>query len=204
MSSRSNTRQRGFVWAILSVSTFAGALYATVGLLSLVHRFVDPPHLLDLTLLSIIWGALSLAGVVVGGRLVLGAWLPVRWSALTVAALGIGLSAAVSVALNQWQVERFGYPDPDLVGWTFGLFAVLVGVGTAGFGVFIAPPRARIWPMLATSAGMALTLLIVAVNLPGLADGIERQSWPLAVLIAASGLYAVGVGMLGLRTSVRL
>lgn len=192
------TSLRGFVWAALSTLIFAVGFAAPVGLLSVVHSFADIPRLVELALWSVVWGTLAVAGVLVAGRVSFDAWLPVSPRGLAIAAVGTGLSAAVLVVLNQWQTERFGSLDPDYVGWTFGLFAVLIGIGTAGFALDIAPRRARLWPLLATLAGAGLTGVIIAFNVPGVRDGIEPESWPLAILIGVSGLYAAGVGLLSL------
>jgi hypothetical protein len=42
-----------------------------------------------------------------------------------------------------------------------------------------------------------LTLIIVVANVPGLADGIEPESIPLAVTLGATILYALAVSALG-------
>ena len=46
------------------------------------------------------------------------------------------------------------------------------------------------WPLAFVLLGAALVVWIVLGNLPGLADGIEPGSWPLAICLGISGLYA--------------
>jgi hypothetical protein len=41
--------------------------------------------------------------------------------------------------------------------------------------------------------GAAATIFIVLGNAPGLGDGIEPESWPLAIWLGVSGLYAAAV-----------
>jgi len=119
------------------------------------------------------------------------------------AAIGIGLSAVVHVVLQQWEIERFGYPDPEFVGWTAALFGVLIGQATAHFGSQIAPRKSRGWPTAATVVGAAIGSLIVVSNLPGLEDGIRPESVPLAIWIAASGVYLLATTGLAVMRAFR-
>ena len=113
--------------------------------------------------------------------------------AIVAAVTGIVLSAIFHVVLQQWTIARFGYMDADYIGWTAGLFAVLIGFAAAAFGVNVAPRHAVGWPLACVVLGFALTAVIVAANVPGLADGIDPESWPLAVWLGISGLYAAFV-----------
>jgi hypothetical protein len=131
-----------------------------------------------------------------------GAWLKVNRLGVGVAAIGIVLSATVHVVLQEWQIARFGYPEPELVGWTAGLFAVLVGLSVAAFGALIAPKQVVHWPLAAALAGAAGVGLIVLTNVPGLSDGIADDSWPLAVWVGMSALYALGTAGLAVRRAL--
>ena len=62
---------------------------------------------------------------------------------------------------------------------------------------------ARIGSGLAQAGAAALVLLIVIANMPGLGDGIEPESWPLAILIDLCGLYAVGAVVIGAWSRAR-
>jgi hypothetical protein len=117
-------------------------------------------------------------------------------------AIGIALSAVVHVVLREWQIARFGLPEPELVGWTAGLFAVLVGLSVAAFGALIAPKQVVHWPLAAALAGATGVGLIVLTNVPGLRDGIADDSWPLAVWIGISALCALGTAGLAVRRAL--
>ncbi|HEX6140584.1 MAG TPA: hypothetical protein VF013_09010 [Candidatus Limnocylindria bacterium] len=185
------TPLRALAWAVLSFAAFCTALFVTFGVITVVRWFVELDHLVELALWSLVWGSLALAAVLGAARVAFGAWPAVRPAGILLAAGGIALSGTVHVLLQQWEIERFGYRDPDLVGWTAGLFAVLLGQATAAFGVFAAPRGAVGWPLAGVLLGAAGIALIVAANLPGLRDGIAPESWPLAVAVAACALYAV-------------
>lgn len=112
---------------------------------------------------------------------------------------GITLSATVHVVLQQWAIARFGYMDADYIGLTAGLFAVLIGLATATFGVLVAPRGTAAWPLTFVLLGATLAILTILGNAPGLTDGIEPQSWPLAIWLGISGLYAVLVTIMSIE-----
>lgn len=181
---------RGLAWALLSLGMFVAALFATLPILAVIKWFADLPHLAEMAAWSVVWGALSLIGVAVAARLAFGAWLTLHPVGVSIAAIGIALSAIVHVVLQQWEIARFGVPEPEYVGWTAGLFAVLIGLAVAAFGAFLAPKQVIGWPLSAVLAGSVGIAFIVLSNVPGLRDGIAHDSWPLAIWIGASGLYA--------------
>lgn len=185
--------QRALAWAVLSFAAFCAALFAIFPIVIAVRWFAELDHLTEMALWSLVWGSAASVGVLVAARIAFGAWPAVQPGGVVLAASGIALSAIVHVLLQQWEIERFGYPDADLVGWTAGLFAVLIGLATAGFGVFAAPRTAVGWPLAGVLLGAACTGLIVVANLPGLRDGIRAESWPIATAVGASGLYAAVV-----------
>jgi hypothetical protein len=41
--------------------------------------------------------------------------------------------------------------------------------------------------------------VVLLSNVPGLQDGIEPESWPLAILIALSAAYTIAVVVVGAR-----
>ena len=185
------TPQRGLAWASLSLVFFVAALFAALPLLAAVKLVWDTPHLAEMAIWSPIWGILSILGVLVAAQLALGAWLRPPPIAIGIAALGLGLSAIVNVVLQQWEMTRFGITEPELVGPTAALFAVLTGLAVAAFGAFLAPRRLIAWPLAAMVLGFLGVAFIVASNLPGLRDGIAAESWPLAIWVGVSGLYAL-------------
>jgi hypothetical protein len=181
------------IWAAISLVCFVAANMGIFVVNAVVRLFADVPHLFEMAEWSVVWGVLALIGVLLGGRVAFGRWLSLNAAALVVAGTGIALSAIVHVVLQQWAVARFGYYDPEFVWWTAGSFAVLIGLATSAFGVFVSPRGAESWPLAFVLLGGALVILIVLGNLPGLADGIEPASWQLAIWLGISGLYAAGV-----------
>ena len=181
------------VWTALSLASFLAASTGIFVVKTVGRLFAEVPHLVEMAEWSVVWGVLALVGVLVGGRLAFGRWLQVSVIALVIAGIGIALSAIVHVVLQQWAVARFGYYDAEFVWWTAGLFAVLIGLATSAFGVFVAPRGAANWPLAFVLLGGALATFIVLGNLPGLSDGIEPESWPLAIWLGISGLYAAAV-----------
>lgn len=187
------TPARGLAWASLSLVFFVAALFAALPLLAAAKLVWDAPHLAEMAIWSPVWGILSILGVLVAAQLVLGAWLKPPPIAIGIAAVGLVLSAVVNVVLQQWETTRFGITEPELVGPTAALFAVLTGFAVAAFGAFLAPRRLIAWPLAAVVLGFLGVAVIVASNLPGLSDGIATESWPLAIWVGISGLYAVVV-----------
>jgi hypothetical protein len=153
----------------------------------------DAPHLVQMAAWSPIGGVLAVLGVLVAAQLALGAWFRPPPLGIGIAAVGIGLSAVVNVVLQQWELARFGVTEPELVGPTAGLFAVLIGLAVAGFSAFVAPRRLIGWPLAAVALGFVGVAIIVVSNLPGLANGISPESLPLATWVGLSGVYALVV-----------
>jgi hypothetical protein len=185
------TPTRGLTWAALSFVFFLAALVAILPLTGALRLVWDAPHLVQMAAWAPIWGVLSVLGVLVAAQLALGAWLRPPAVAIGVAAVGIGLSAVLNVVLQQWEITRFGITEPELVGLTAGLFAVLIGLAVAAFGALIAPRRLIGWPLAAVALGFLGVAIIVLSNIPGLGDGIGAESWPLAICVGLSGLYAL-------------
>jgi hypothetical protein len=193
------TPGRGLTWAALSFTGFVASLFAVLPFIVAMKLIWDAPHLAQMGAWSVIWGVLSLLGVLVAARLVFGAWLRPSPLGTVIAALGIGLSAVLNVVLFQWETTRFGYIEPELVGLTAGLFAVLIGLSVASFGAFLVPRRLIGWSLAMVALGFAGVAIIVLSNLPGLADGIGANSWPLAICVGLSGVYALITGGMVVR-----
>jgi hypothetical protein len=196
------TPGRSLTWAALSFTGFVASLFAVLPFLVAIQLVWDAPHLAQMGAWSLIWGVLSVLGVLVAARLAFGTWLRPGPLGVAVAAIGIGLSAALNVVLQQWEMTRFGITEPELVGLTAGLFAVLIGLSVAAFGAFLVPRRLIGWPLAMVALGFAGVAIIVLSNLPGLADGIATESWPLAICVGVSGLYALTTGALVLRRAL--
>lgn len=196
------TPGRGLTWAALSFTLFIAALLAIFPISAVLNLFGEIAHPATMVLWSVSWGVLSALGVLVAAQLVFGAWLRPPPLAIGIAVAGIGLSGVLNVVLQQWASTRYGYYDPDFIGWTAGLFALLIGLSTAAFGAFLVPRRLIGWPMAATLLGFAAIAFVVASNVPGLADGIRPDSWPLAIVIGLCGLYALATLGLVLRRAL--
>lgn len=193
---------RGLVWAALSFAMFVAALFATLPILAIFNWFSDLPHLAEMATWSVVWGGLSLIGVLVAARLAFGAWLSVHPPGVMIAVVGVALSAVVHVVLQQWEIAQFGVPEAEYVGWTAGLFAVLIGLAVAVFGAFLAPKPVIGWPVSAVLLCAAGVAFILFANIPGLGDGVANDSWPLAIWVALSGLYALVAAGASVRRAI--
>jgi hypothetical protein len=186
-----STARRGpVVWVALSLTAYLAGSLGIFVVNAVVGAFGNISQTFEMAEWSVVWGALALAGVLFAGRLAFGRWLRVGVLAVAVALPGVFLSATLNAVLEQWATARFGVMDADYIGSTAGLFAVLIGVAVAGFGVYVAPRHAVGWPLGFVVVGFAMTAVILAANLPGLADGIDPESWPLAIWLGISGIYA--------------
>jgi len=182
---------RSLTWAALSFTGFVASLFAVLPFIAGMELVWNAPHLAQMGAWSLVWGVLSAVGVLIPARLSFGSWVRPRPLAIGMLAVGTGLSAIVNVVLQQWEISRFGITEPELVGLTAGLFAMLIGVAVAAFGAFLVPRQAIGWPVAAVVLGSVATALIVASNLPGLSDGISAESWPLAIWVGLSALYVL-------------
>lgn len=97
-----------------------------------------------------------------------------------------------------------------LAGSCDGLHAVTIRVrdkrpvrcssaAVASFGALVAPGGALAPPLVGLVLAVAGVLFIFRSNAPGLADGIEPESWALATLIGGAAAYAVGAAAFGVR-----
>jgi hypothetical protein len=183
----------GLLWTVLSLVLFVAAAFGVFPVSMVLRLFVETTHALDMTLWSVVWASLAALGVLVAARIVFGIWPRVGPGGFVLVAIGTALSVGTHLTLQSWAEARFGYFDPDFIGWTAGLFAILVGLATAALGVMVAPRGATAWPLAFVLLGSAGVAFVLAGNLPGLADGLAPDSWPLAAWLGASGLYAAGV-----------
>jgi len=193
---------RGLAWAALSFVLFVAALFAIFPVLAAIRLFGDTPHLAEMAAWSLIWGGLSLLGVLMAARIAFGAWLMPSSTGIAIAAVGITLSAVVNVVMQQWQIGWLGYVDPDFLGWNAGLFALLVGLAVAAFAAFLVPRRVIGWPVVAVLLGCLGVAGVMATNIPRLADGIPSTSWPLVIWTSLSALYALTATGLVIRRAL--
>lgn len=202
MSTLTLSPTRAFMWTALSLVLFVGALIATQPIVAIVDRLTDVPHVTRAAARPLVWGGLSVTGVLFAARLAFGAWIPISRLALAIAATGIALSAIVDVVLHQWTITRFGSFASDFVGWTAGLFALLVGLAVASFGAMVAPRPVIGWPLSAVLLGAVAVVFVVSLNAAGLSDGIADESWGLAIWVGLSALYALGSAGFAIRRAL--
>ncbi|HET8776484.1 MAG TPA: hypothetical protein VFN76_02380, partial [Candidatus Limnocylindria bacterium] len=78
----------------------------------------------------------------------------------------------------------------------------LILTALAVFGVLVAPPAAVAPPLLGLGLAAAGVLFIFVSNVPGLRDGIDPGSVPLASLVGISAVYAVAAAVIGARRAL--
>ena len=198
-------RARAWLWAALTIVGLVIALLAAFGLAtSVVSRgmFADAGSgslRLDLAGFLLLTGAFGMGAVLIAGRLTLGSWLEPRRRHLIPPAAGVTLAIGVELALHEWARVSYGYYDPDFIGPTAGLSFSVVLVAVAWFWLSVAPPGATAPPRIGLGLSAILVGLIVLSNVPGLRDGIGPNSWPLAILVGWSAVYAIGAAVTSLR-----
>jgi hypothetical protein len=126
-------------------------------------------------------------------RLALGLWLRVAFRAWAVLIAGGVSSALLQTTLVSWSEGRYGLMDPDLIGPTVALFALVAGVAVAGFAAQLAPSAARQAARATTLGGTLFTIVIVLGNVPGLSDGLAADSVPLALAMTAALAFMIVV-----------
>jgi hypothetical protein len=187
------------LWVIVAVAAFPATLLVTMALITVPLGIALGPlvaavgwdlHLVEMGLWPIVWGALACAAIWGSGRALLGI-SRLRPASVAFVALGFLVAAWHHVVLQQWEISRFGYVDPDLVGWTAGLFALVVGVGVAAFGASVAPRPIAWLPTTLVVAGFLAVIIVAVSNLGGVSDGVEPDSFHLAATIAAASTYAL-------------
>lgn len=151
----------------------------------------------DLAVLNGTMGLLGLAAVVGAARVAFGAWPNLMGWPLVVAAMGISVAIAQELALHQWVEAHVGQYDFDNVLPTALLSWTTLLVTAVAFAALVAPSRAVQVPFSALLVATSVACWITAMNTRGLADGIAADSWPLAVLIGVSALFAVGCLVIG-------
>lgn len=191
---------RALAWGLVSLFGFVGVLLA---LMPPVGQFeqLGVPHGMALGIWALAWVLVTGMLALLAARIAFGSWPPVLLGGWLVLLVGAVVSAANLWVLVEWSIARYGASDPDYIGPTTGLFAAVAAMAVAGFGVQVAP-RWAVWaPMLAVAGGMVLAISILLKNVPGLADGLARDSGPLAVVTVAAALY---VGAVAIVSAMRL
>jgi hypothetical protein len=153
----------------------------------------------DLALLNGTMGLLGTAAVLAAARLAFATWPHITLRLLILPVAGIGIAIAQELVLHEWAEVHVGQYDFDnmlptaVLSWT----TILVAAGCLA--VLVAPSCAALVPMLGLTAAVGYVCWIALANAPGLADGIEADSWPLAILIGLAAVYAVGCVVVGFQ-----
>lgn len=184
-----------------AVVAFLGAFGVLSALASwgLVAADADATLRWDLALLLGVMGGLGVGAVLMAGRLAFGAWPKPTFRQLLVPAVGVAVAIAVELALHAWATAHIGMYEFDHVMPTAILSFVTILVGLGAFAVLIAPPGAALIPLLGSWVAAGAIVLIAVSNVPGVTDGVEPESWPLAILIGVAMLYAIAVVVIAIR-----
>jgi hypothetical protein len=189
---------RTVAWGTLSFVAFVACFMSLLWPISALESAVGMPHAAALGTWALGWTVIGGLLALVCARLVFGTWLAVRAGGWLVLVVGALVSGAHLGVLADWMIARFGASDPDYVGATFGLFAVVAGVAVTGLGVQVAP-RSAVWmPVLGVWAGAVLAAIVLLMNLAGLAGGLAADSKLLAAVTLAAAVYIGAVGVLSL------
>lgn len=183
-------------WGLLSFFGYVATVAVLVWPVGQLMNLFAVPHLAALGTWAFAWVLLSGLLALGSARLVFGAWCIVRGAAWLVLLVGAGLCAAQLVVLTDWTIARFGYNESDFVGPSSVLWAVVAGLAVAGFGVQVAPRWAAWSPLVAYLVTAVIGVSILLTNVPGLSDGLGRDSGPLAAVTVAAALYIGAVGIL--------
>ena len=197
-SERPSLGAAAWVWAFLSLVWWFASLGLALPLATYLPDFSDGLRW-DLAVVLAMSGGLSLVGVWLLGRALLRRPLARPGVGLVVPIAGIALAIAEELALHAWAESRFGYYDSELIWWTAGLAPLVVLTAVASFGVFVAPAAAVAPPLVGLLLAVGGVLFVVVSNVPGLADGIDPGSWPLAIMVGLATAYAVAAAAFSLR-----
>jgi hypothetical protein len=148
------------------------------------------------------WGIIGAAELLLLARFKAGHWTAPRIDVQISASAGILIAAALEFAIHEWARVRFGAYDPEYVGVTAvlpALLLVLLLLCYQASGVVGQPPLG----FRLAAALCAFTVVgIFAVNAVGLLDGILPDSQVLAGLVAVATAYSVALLWWALRPAM--
>lgn len=190
------TSSKAWAWGIALLTglvlAFLVAFWLATTLLSagLLPGSTDAGLRWDLAFLNATMGITGLAAVMAVARAVFGSWPRVSALALMVALVGIGLAIAQELALHEWARVHVGQYEFDHVFPTALLSWATIGVAVTAFAALVAPRAAVLPPSIGLWLAAGWVWLVTLSNVPGALDGIEPESWLLAILIGMSAVYA--------------
>jgi len=156
-------------------------------------------HRWRLSIFVALWGLLAGASLLGITSVIFGVAPGALRRAIPWLIVGSAIAALLEFALLGWGAARFGDQgaDPDLIGYTAYLAAAVAAVAVGAFAQSLAP-HASLLPRLLTLAAAAVGAAMVALNVPGLFDGVEAGSIPLVMMVGASGAYVIAAGAFSL------
>lgn len=186
-----------WIWGICLLIGMAVAFTAAFGIAStlrsrdLLPGLFDTSLRWDLAVLNATMGLLGLVTVLGVARAVFGRWPRVRAWHVVIPIVGFVISISQELVLHEWAQAHIGQYEFDHVAPTAVLSWTTIIVAVSAFASVIAPPGAALPPIVGLWAASGGVILITLMNAPGLRDGIEPESWALAILIGASAVYAI-------------
>jgi hypothetical protein len=188
-------------WAVLGLVVYVLVGFGSLLLVATVERVVLDPLGLGgepgtsswgwvLASHPIAWGVIVAAVAAwLGGRLLPGA---VRAGPSSAAHLGTGLAlaAVTTYLLHEFVRARYGWSDPEYYGLAIFAPSALVAIGLAGWAA-AAIGRERRGPLIVAQMGAVAALAIALLpSLPGIQDGIQASSIPLAAVFVLDAGFA--------------
>lgn len=202
-------RATTWIWGACLLAGWVLAFLAAFGIAStLLSRDLLPGRMdtnlrWDIAFLNATMGVLGMVAVLGVRRIVFGSWLGVRPWHLLIPLVGFAISIAHDLVLHEWVEARIGQYDFDHVAPTAVLSWTTILVAVSVFASLVAPRGRAFPPMTSLMAAVSIVLLITVMNAPGLGDGIEPESWTLAMLIGLSATYAIGCVLVAARQARR-
>lgn len=202
-SSRPNAAGRTGLawWTLAGLGLFPVGWVASALAIATIERFVlEPVGLraeageLSLSIRNgihqIAWGALVAAAAVPFGRgLVAG--IRFRPSAAALLAVGLVIAATTQLLVFEFDRLRSGYVDADHVGMIIFAPPAIVAVALATWAAMAIPSPDRAVLIALAAIGAIGFALATIPSLPGLSDGIDPASVPLAVSLLVGAAFVV-------------
>lgn len=185
----------GWILAFLAAFGIASTLVSR----DLLPGSIDTNLRWDLAFLNATMGVLGLVTVLGVARVVFGCWPSAKAWHVAVAIVGFVISISEELVLHEWAEVHIGQYEFDYVAPTAVLSWTTILVAVTAFATLVAPRGAALPPTLGLWAAGAFVGVVTLMNVPGLRDGIEPESWTLAILIGLSAVYALGCISLGVR-----
>ena len=153
-------------------------------------------------------GMLAVWAISAGGTIVLAAraarddWPSGLIRGIVLLLGAVGTAFAVEVTMMRWAYERFGEQaaDPELIGLSSWLSAMVVVVGLSALAAAVLPSAGGAAGRVLTAVASLGVLLVVASNVPGAMDGVTALGVPMGIaMVAAAALAVIAAVVSGVR-----